>query len=46
MGIGNTAVACLRLGIDYVGFEIDELYTKIAEQQIKKNLLHYIEKAP
>jgi len=38
MGIGNTAVACLRLGVDYIGFEIDESYVKSAEQQIKKNL--------
>ena len=45
MGIGNTAVACLRLGVDYIGFEIDELYAKIAEQHIKKNLFYYVEKA-
>lgn len=35
MGIGNTAIACLRLGINYVGFEIDETYVNIAEQRIK-----------
>lgn len=34
MGIGNTAIACIRLGIDWIGFEIDELYAKIAEQRI------------
>jgi site-specific DNA-methyltransferase (adenine-specific) len=38
MGIGNTAVACLRLGVDYIGFEIDQSYAETAEQQIKKNL--------
>jgi site-specific DNA-methyltransferase (adenine-specific) len=38
MGIGNTAIACVRLGIDYIGFEIDKTYVEIAEQQIKKNL--------
>lgn len=38
MGIGNTAVACLRLGIDFIGFEIDESYTKTAKQKIKKTL--------
>lgn len=38
MGIGNTAIACLRLGVDYIGFEIDESYTKIAEKQIKNFL--------
>ena len=45
MGIGNTAIACLRLGVDYIGFEIDELYVKTAEQQIKKDLLYYVKKA-
>ncbi|MEM2856669.1 MAG: DNA methyltransferase [Candidatus Nitrosocaldaceae archaeon] len=35
MGIGNTAIASLRLGIDYVGFEIDETYVNIAKQRIK-----------
>ena len=34
MGIGNTAIACLELGIDFIGFEIDESYTKIAREQI------------
>ena len=38
MGIGNTAIACVRLGIDYIGFEIDKTYVETAEQQIKKNL--------
>jgi len=38
MGIGNTAVACLRLGVDYIGFEIDESYVESAEEQVKKNL--------
>jgi len=38
MGIGNTAVACLRLGVDYIGFEIDESYAETAEQQVNKNL--------
>lgn len=45
MGIGNTAIACLRLGIDYIGFEIDESYVKTAEQRIKKDLLYYAKKA-
>ena len=38
MGIGNTAIACTRLGIDYIGFEIDKTYAEAAEQQIQKNL--------
>lgn len=37
IGIGNTAVACLRLGVDYIGFEMDESYALYAEQR----LVHY-----
>lgn len=36
MGIGSTAIACIRLGIDYIGFEIDEYYCRVAEERIKK----------
>ncbi|MBN1785357.1 MAG: site-specific DNA-methyltransferase, partial [Candidatus Bathyarchaeota archaeon] len=36
MGIGNTAVACKKLGVDYIGFEIDPSYAESAEQQLKK----------
>jgi site-specific DNA-methyltransferase (adenine-specific) len=32
MGIGSTAVACKKLGIDYIGFEVDENYIEIAEK--------------
>jgi len=32
MGIGSTAVACMKLGIDYIGFEVDEDYIGIAEK--------------
>ncbi len=42
MGIGNTAIACIRLGVNYIGFEIDETYVKIAEKRIKSELPHYI----
>ena len=38
MGIGNTAVACVRLGVDYVGFEMDKVYAACAEQQIEAEL--------
>ena len=43
MGIGSTAVACIRLEIEYIGFEIDPLYIQEAEMRIqdaidKKNL--------
>jgi len=34
MGIGNTAIACLNLGIEYIGFEIDQSYADYAKQQI------------
>jgi site-specific DNA-methyltransferase (adenine-specific) len=38
MGIGSTAIACIRLGVNYIGFEIDEYYCKVAEERIKKEL--------
>ena len=38
MGIGNTAVACLSLGVEYIGFEIDKSYVETAKQQIKNVL--------
>jgi site-specific DNA-methyltransferase (adenine-specific) len=34
MGIGNTALACLRLGLDYLGTEIDAEYIKVAQDMI------------
>ncbi|MEM3415159.1 MAG: site-specific DNA-methyltransferase [Thermoproteota archaeon] len=36
MGVGTTAVACKRLGINYIGFEISEKYVKIAEERLRK----------
>ncbi|MEM2385337.1 MAG: DNA methyltransferase [Candidatus Bathyarchaeia archaeon] len=38
MGIGNTAIACIRLGVDYMRFEIDKTYVKIAEERIRREL--------
>jgi len=35
MGIGNTALACLSLSVNYLGTEIDEEYLKIADELIK-----------
>ena len=35
MGIGNTAVACARLGVDCVGFEIDEAYVAEAARRVE-----------
>ncbi|MEM2842126.1 MAG: site-specific DNA-methyltransferase [Thermoproteota archaeon] len=43
MGLGNTAVACVRLGVDWIGFEIDEYYASIAEKRIRESLLQHIE---
>lgn len=34
MGSGTTAVACLRTGRQYIGFELDEKYHAIAMQRI------------
>lgn len=42
LGIGNTAVACARLGVEMFGFEIDEEYLTVA----KKRVLESLDKAP
>jgi site-specific DNA-methyltransferase (adenine-specific) len=34
MGIGGTALACIRLGVAYIGYELDEEYAKIARMRI------------
>ena len=34
IGSGTTAVACKHLGINFIGFEIDEQYFKIANDRI------------
>lgn len=36
MGIGTTAVACQRLGVDFIGTEIDKHYVGIANERIGK----------
>ena len=38
MGIGSTALACVRLGVNYVGFEIDPQYVEIAEDRIEHEI--------
>jgi len=35
MGIGSTGVVCKRLGIDFIGFEIDPLYVAIANEMLR-----------
>jgi site-specific DNA-methyltransferase (adenine-specific) len=42
MGIGNTALACVRLGVNYIGTEIDGGYIKIANEQISGNIETYL----
>lgn len=42
IGLGSTAIACVKLGIDWIGFEIDEYYASIAEKRIKETLLRFI----
>jgi site-specific DNA-methyltransferase (adenine-specific) len=36
MGIGTTALACMRLGVDFIGTEIDKKYIMIANDRIKQ----------
>jgi site-specific DNA-methyltransferase (adenine-specific) len=35
MGLGNTAIACVRLGVAFVGFEIDDVYFDEAYSRTK-----------
>jgi len=40
MGIGNTALACIKLEINFIGFEIDLSYVEIAnERLVQKKLI-------
>jgi site-specific DNA-methyltransferase (adenine-specific) len=39
MGIGSTAIACMRLGLDFIGFEIDESYIKIVKEKISEYII-------
>ena len=36
MGIGTTALACIRLGVNYIGTEIDLEYIKVALEDIQR----------
>lgn len=36
IGIGNTALACIRLGINYLGTEIDPEYVRVADEDIER----------
>jgi site-specific DNA-methyltransferase (adenine-specific) len=34
MGTGSTALACQKLGVNYIGFEIDKTYVAIAKKEL------------
>jgi site-specific DNA-methyltransferase (adenine-specific) len=36
MGIGSTALACQRIGVDFIGFEIDKTYIAMANKELSK----------
>ncbi len=36
MGIGSTAIACKKLGINYIGFEMDKSYIEIARKSLSE----------
>jgi len=38
MGLGSTGVACARLGIPFLGFEMDEEYFGIAQTRIRASI--------
>jgi site-specific DNA-methyltransferase (adenine-specific) len=35
LGLGSSAVAAVRLGLDFVGIELDEAYLREAARRIK-----------
>ena len=39
IGSGTTAIACINTNRNYIGFELDEEYDKVAEQRIENELL-------
>ncbi len=43
MGIGNTALACIRLKVNYIGTEIDPQYIKTAQEQISGKIDLYLQ---
>ena len=38
MGTGSTAVACVRQGVRFIGFEIDPEYVTIAYERVQEAL--------
>jgi len=41
MGSGQTAIAAIKTGRHYVGYDIEEEYVKLAEKRIKEFLIEY-----
>jgi site-specific DNA-methyltransferase (adenine-specific) len=39
MGLGNTALACVNLGISCIGYELDPEYFKVSCETVKKALV-------
>jgi len=44
-GLGSTAVACARLGINFIGAEIDETYVREAESRTREAVASRVRKA-
>jgi len=38
MGLGNTAIAAIRLGVNFIGFDIDPYYVEIANRRIREEI--------
>ena len=38
MGLGNTAIACAKLGVNFIGFEIDDYYCDIAKKRLDETI--------
>lgn len=39
MGIGTTALACMKLGVKFIGFDIDPSYVEIANERLSQKRL-------
>ncbi len=40
VGIGSSAVAAARLGVDFVGFDLDEEYLRLARDRVAETIAH------
>ena len=39
IGSGTTAISCKRLGIDYIGFELNNTYCEIADNRLRQQVI-------